>query len=164
MLSEWYSICSIKPFEFGYYERPDGGCVDEYKIVARFWDRENLFLHERIIGYEDSPGEAVQRIADVLENGCTFVQSEENFVFPGGYKIYHQEGNYYPLLLESYIDRQVEKLCRTGEVTDKADIIPKIKARYISILEEDDYFSDLPYFGEEQNQNGYCTLTIAWDF
>lgn len=100
--NEYTSICSFGPVEFGYYEYPDGGCVDEYKVVARYWSRESCFLDEKILSYEDSPGEAVESISHYVENGY-FFQSPMygSYTFSGGCKLLFQEGgSYFPVPIE----------------------------------------------------------------
>lgn len=89
------SICSFGLVEFGYYELPDGGCVDEYQVVARYWDKNNCYLDEKILSYEDSPGEAVESISLYVENGMQFNGLKMPYAFPGGYKLQYQEGGKY---------------------------------------------------------------------
>lgn len=94
--NEYTQICSFGPVEFGYYEYPDGGCVDEYKVVARYWEEESCFMDEKILSYEDSPGEAVESISHYVENGYCFLSPlYRPYTFTGGYNLLYQNGGSY---------------------------------------------------------------------
>lgn len=92
MYGEYNFICSFGPVEFGYYEYPDGGCVDEYKVVARYWEKDSCYLDEKVLSYEDSPGEAVESISHYVENGMKCNGIKKSYAFPGGYTLQYQEG------------------------------------------------------------------------
>lgn len=98
--NEYTKVCSFGNFEFGYYEKPDGGCVDEYKAVARFWDKGSCFLDEKILSYEDSPGEAVESLTHYIEQGIVFDNFYGKHSFPGGYNLKYQDGSYTPVPVE----------------------------------------------------------------
>ncbi|MEI2356674.1 hypothetical protein [Mesobacillus zeae] len=99
MLSEFYKICSIDQFEFGYYLRADGGCVDEHKVVVRYWDKNERYLAEKTLAYEDSPGEATEVIAHYLRIGIDLNNLGE-YRFLGGYELKYREGQYVPVPME----------------------------------------------------------------
>jgi hypothetical protein len=100
MGKHYEKICSFGPVEFGYHEQPDGGCVDEYKVVARYWDEDSYFLDEKILSYEDSPGEAVEVIDQYVKEGYVFENFYGKHTFAGGYKLIYSEGKYTPVLIE----------------------------------------------------------------
>lgn len=99
MNSEYTKVCSFRNFEFGYYVRPDNGCVDEHKVVARFWDKENNFLDEKILSYEDSPGEAVETISQYLKTGVVFHNVYGTQTFSGGIELIYRDGQHVPFKL-----------------------------------------------------------------
>lgn len=100
MVNDYSMVCSFGPVEFGYYVQPDGGCVDEHKVVARFWDRHSCFLNEIILAYEDSPGEAIEVISQYMKTGIVFHGFYGKHTFSGGYKLINNGGQFVPVLME----------------------------------------------------------------
>lgn len=105
MNNEYTKVCSFdSTFEFGYYTYPDGGCVDEHKVVVRYWDTDSCFLDEKILAYEDSPGEAIEVIAHYLKQGLVFENFYGKKEFNGGYYLVYSENGYITLNEEKYIE------------------------------------------------------------
>lgn len=99
MECEYNKVCRIENFEFGFYVSPDNGCVDEHKVVARFWDNKNNFLDEIILSYEDSPGEAVETISKYLKKGVVFYNVYGTQTFNGGMELAYRDGQNVPFQL-----------------------------------------------------------------
>lgn len=95
--SEYITVCSFNNVEFGYYECSDGGCVDEFKVVVRFWDKTKNFLDEKILSFEDSPGEAVESISPHLKKGVVFQNVYGAQTFPGGLELVFRDGQHAPI-------------------------------------------------------------------
>lgn len=98
-MSEYFKVCSFGCYEFGYYETPTGGCVDEYRVVARCWLKKFNFLDERTLSFEDSPGEAVESLSFYVKEGYTFHSCYGKFQFKGGYELVHSNLGHIPVKL-----------------------------------------------------------------
>lgn len=165
MNNEYTKVCSFDGiFEFGYYTYPDGGCVDEHKVVARYWETDSYFLDEKILAYEDSPGEAIEVISQYVKQGLIFENVYGKKEFNGGYYLVYSEDGYIPFDKGKYIKRQTDKLFKKGLILEDLDIVMAVKSKVHAIYDEDGPLSEFPYLEEKQVNGNTYSLTMSWDF
>jgi hypothetical protein len=156
-------VVNFVGIEFGYYEFPDCGCADEFKVVARHWVRESNFLDEMILTYADSEEEALGVVKEYLKKGVTFTGFYGEFNFPGGYHLINFEDHFTPLCKESFIELQTNRLLNCGVIDCEHDIVMAVISKVLAFYEQVD-LSRVPIFKEQKLDDRTSSLRMSWSY
>lgn len=158
MNPNYVKVCSIGSVEFGYYELPSDDCLDEYEVVARFWNRQNNYLDEKILSYEDSPGEAVQSLSFYVTGGYTFINCYGEFHYKGGYYLVRTLNGYDTVKKGEFIEYQTEQLMIWRSIVQPKEIVEAVK----EIVDEKRSLYGYPMLSVESINEHSCSLSVSW--
>lgn len=154
----YVKVCIIYSFEFGYYKRPSDGCVDEYEVVARYWDSQNNFLDEKILSYEDSPGEAVESLSFYVTGGYTFSNCYGEFPYKGGYYLVRTNEGYQTVRKGQFIDYQTDQLMIWRSIIQPKEIVEAVKEN----VDDKRSLYGYPLLSIQPINDNSCSLSVSW--